>query len=217
MIAVKETAVREVMTRDVVAVHEDADFKAMVTAMRSRHVSAFPVIDTSGRVIGVVSEADLLLKEATSAPGEGAVWLPRLRERSKAAGTCAAEVMTRPAVTIHEDAPVGQAARLMRSRQVKRLPVVDDDGQLLGIVTRTDLLAVFERPDDEIRDEVVKEVIGGKFGLDPELVEVIVRYGVVTLAGTLPSGTDAFRVLGTIKHLEGVVGVRSRLSYPQAN
>ena len=211
----KATAVKEVMTSGVVAVHEDADFKAMVTVMRGRHISAFPVIDVSGRVIGVVSEADLLLKEAMPALGEGAVRIARIKERSKAAGTCAAEVMTKPAVTIREDALVGEAARLMRSRKVKRLPVIDDSGRLRGIVTRTDLLAVFERPDEEIRGEVVTEVICGEFGLDPELVVVIVRFGIVTVAGSTPSGADAFRILDAIKHLEGVVGVRNRLSYPE--
>lgn len=215
MIAVKETAVREVMTSGVMAVRADADFKAMVTVMRSQRISAFPVIDTEGRVIGVVSEADLLLKEAASVPGEGAVWLPRLLDRSKAAGICAAEVMTKPAITIREDASVGVAARLMRSRKLKRLPVVDGDGQLRGIVTRTDLLAVFERPDDEIRAEIADDVISAEFELDPELVVVIVRFGVVTVTGSVPSGAVAFRILDAIKHLEGVVGVRNRLSYPE--
>jgi CBS-domain-containing membrane protein len=141
--------------------------------------------------------------------------LSRLRDRSKAAGVCAAEVMTKPAVTIGGDAPVTEAARLMRLRKVKRLPVVDDDGRLRGIVTRTDLLAVFERPDDEIRAEVMNDIIGAEFGLDQERVAVIVRFGVVTVAGSVPSGAVAFRILDAIKHLEGVVGVRNRISYPE--
>jgi CBS domain-containing protein len=212
---VKATTVKGVMTSSVVAVREDADFKEMVTVMRSRRISAFPVIDASGRVVGVVSEADLLLKETTPALPEGAIRLPwRLRGQSKAAGVTAAEMMTKPAVTIHEDAPVAEAARLMQSRKVKRLPVVDVNGRIRGIITRTDVLSVFERPDHEIWDEVIKEVILGEFGLDPEMFVVTVRSGIVTVTGSMERRADALSLLATIRHLEGVIGVRDRLSYP---
>ena len=126
----------------------------------------------------------------------------------------AAEVMTKPAVTIGEEAPVAEAARLMQSRRLKRLPVVDDYGRLHGIVSRADVLSVFERPDFEIRDDVVKEVILGDFGLDPEMFVVTVRSGVVTVTGSVDRRTDALALLGAIRHLEGVVALRDRLSYP---
>jgi CBS domain-containing protein len=217
VVAVKTTTVQRVMTASVVAVREDADFKEMVTAMRSHRISAFPVLDAAGRVIGVVSEADLLVKEATPGPPPGLVRLAwMLRERSKATGLTAADVMTKPAVTIREDAPVGDAARLMQSRRVKHLPVVDDDGRLRGIVSRADVLSVFERPDDEIRDEVVKGIIVADFGLDPELLVVTVRSGIVTVTGSVERRADALGLLGAIRHAEGVVGVRDRLSYPSA-
>jgi CBS domain-containing protein len=212
----KATTVKGVMTSRVVAVREDADFKEMVTVMRGRRISAFPVIDASTRVVGVVSEADLLLKETTQAlpPGAtGRAW--RLKDRSKADGVTAAELMTKPAVTVHEDAPVALAARLMQSRKVKRLPVVDGDGRLRGIITRTDVLSVFERPDHEIWDEVIKDVIIGEFGLDPELFVVTVRSGIVTITGLVERRPDALSLLATIRHLEGVIGVRDRLSYPE--
>jgi CBS domain-containing protein len=213
--AVKVTTVKSVMTSSVVAVREDADFKEMVAVMRSRRISAFPVIDASSNVIGVVSEADLLLKETVPALPQGAIRLAwRLKDRSKAAGTTAAEVMTKPAVTVQEDAPVAKAARLMQSRKVKRLPVVDDNGRLRGIVTRTDLLSVFERPDYEIRDEAVKDVIAGEFGLDPGLFVVTVRSGIVTITGSVQHRAHALSLLATLRYLEGVVGVRDRLSYP---
>jgi CBS domain-containing protein len=215
VIAVKVTTVQGVMTSSVVAVREDADFKEMVAVLRSRRISAFPVIDPSGRVIGVVSEADLLLKETAPALPQGAVRLAwRLKDRSKAAGVTAAEIMTKPAVTIHQDAPVAEAARLMQTRRVKRLPVVDDDGRLRGIVTRADLLSVFERPDHEIWDEVVKGVIVGEFGLDASLFVVTVRSGIVTVTGSVQRRADALSLLGAIRYLEGVVAVRDRLSYP---
>lgn len=211
----KVTTVKGVMTDSVVAVREDADFKEMVTVMRSRRISAFPVIDTSGRVLGVVSEADLLLKETTPALPQGAIRLAwRLRDRSKAAGMTAAELMTKPAVTIREDAPVAEAARLMQSRKVKRLPVVDGNGRLRGIITRTDVLSVFERPGYEIWDEVIKDVIAGEFGLDPEMFVVTVQSGIVTVTGSVDRRPNALSLLATIRHLEGVIGVRDRLSYP---
>jgi CBS domain-containing protein len=215
VIAMRATTVRDVMTTSVVAVRENADFKEMVTVMRSRRVSAFPVLDNADKVIGVVSEADLLLKEAAPEFPKGLVRLSwRLTERSKAAGVTASDVMTKPAVTITEDAPAAEAARLMQSRRVKRLPVVDDYGRLRGIVTRSDVLSVFERPDEEIWDDVVKDVIIGKLGLDAELFVVNVRSGVVTVTGSVDRHADALALLGAIRHLEGVVGVRDRLSYP---
>jgi len=209
----KETAVEEIMTTRVVAVREEATFKEMVAALRSSRVSAFPVLDGIDRVIGVVSEADLLAKEAGPALGRRA-WRPK--ERAKATGVIAAELMTTPAITVAGDASVAEAAALMRSRRVKRLPVVDRNGRLRGIVSRADLLAVFERPDCEICDEAVKAVVEGEFGLDPEMFVVTVRSGVITVTGSVDKRADALGLLNAIRHLEGVVAVRDRLSYPAA-
>jgi CBS domain-containing protein len=214
----KTTTVRDVMTTSVVAVREHAGFKEMVAVMRGRRVSAFPVIDATNRVIGVVSEADLLLKEADPALLQDRVrraWRPR--ERSKAAGVTAAEVMTAPAVTIGPGAPVAEAARVMQSRRVKRLPVVDDDGRLRGIISRADVLSVFERPDAEIWDDVVKGVIEAESGLDPEMYVVTVSSGVVTVTGSVDRRADALGLLDAIRHLGGVVALRDRLSYPPAD
>ncbi|HUA31878.1 MAG TPA: CBS domain-containing protein [Streptosporangiaceae bacterium] len=201
------------MTTRVVAVREAATFKEMVAALRSDRVSAFPVLDGIDRVIGVVSEADLLAKEASTALGRQA-WRPR--ERAKAVGVTAAELMTSPAVTIAEDATAAQAAALMRSRRVKRLPVVDHNGRLRGIVSRSDVLAVFERPDREICDEAIKGVLAGDFGLDPEMFVITVRSGVLTVTGSVDRRADALGLLNAIRHVEGVVAVRDRLSYPAA-
>jgi CBS domain-containing protein len=216
VIAVKETKVKDVMTASVVAVRENADFKEMVTVMRSRKVSAFPVIDADGRVIGVVSEADLLLKQATPALPRGAIRLAwRLRQQSRANGTTAAQVMTRPPVTISQDAPAAQAAHLMQSRRVKRLPVIDPDGKLRGIVSRADLLSVYERPDSEIRDEIIKAVLVGEFALDELMFAVTVQSGVVTITGPVGNRATALSLLATIRYAEGVIAVRDHLSYPE--
>jgi CBS domain-containing protein len=216
VIAVKATTVKDVMTTGVVAVREDADFKEMVTVLRSRRVSAFPVLDTADKVIGVVSEADLLLKMAASELPRGRIRLAwRQTQRSKAAGVTAAEVMTKPAVTIGQDAPIAEAARLMQSRRVKRLPVVDDNDRLRGIISRADALSVFERADQEIRDDVIKDVIVGELGLNPETFVVAARSGVVTVTGSVSRRRDALGLLVALRHLEGVVAVRDRLSYPR--
>jgi CBS-domain-containing membrane protein len=216
VIAVKETKVKDVMTASVVAVRETADFKEMVTVMRSHRISAFPVIDGDSRVIGVVSEADLLLKEATPALPQGTIRLAwRLRQRSRADGTTAAEVMSTPAMTIRQDAPVAEAARLMQARRVKRLPVVDADGRLQGIVSRADLLRVYERPDTDIRHDVVKGVLIGEFGLDELMFAVTVKSGVVTIIGPVDERSVALSLLAATRYVEGVVAVRDRLSYPE--
>jgi CBS domain-containing protein len=215
VIAVKETQVKDVMTATVVAVRQNADFKEMVTAMRSRRVSAFPVLDDQDRVIGVVSEADLLLKQATPPLSQGMIRLAwRLREKAKANGATAAEVMTSPAAMIRQNAPVGDAARLMQSRRVKRLPVVDEAGRLVGIVSRSDLLSIYERPDADIRDDVVKEVLIEEFGLDEQMFVVTVRSGIVTVTGSVDLRAVAVSLLAGIRYVEGVVAVRDRLSYP---
>jgi CBS domain-containing protein len=213
VIALKATTVKDIMTTSVVAVREQASFKEMIAALRSRRISAFPVLDAADRVIGVVSEADLLAKEAGTAPARR---VRRPRERSKAAGVTAAEVMTAPAVTVGPDASAAEAAALMQARRVKRLPVVDHNGHLRGIVSRADVLSVFERPDHEIWDEVIKGVVIGEFDLEPALFVVTVRSGVVTVTGSVDRRADALAMLDAIRHLEGVVALRDRLSYPAA-
>lgn len=210
------STVKDVMTTAVAAVPETAGYKDILTPMRSRHVSAVPVLDSAGQVTGVVSEADLLRKLAAPALPAGTIRLAwRLRERSKATALTAAELMTTPAVTIRPDAPVASAARLMQTSRVKRLPVVDTDGKLAGIVSRADVLSVFERNDGKIRKEVIEEVIAGQFQLDPHAFDVTVTSGIVTISGSLNRRTVALNLLGAIRHVEGVVGVRDRLAYPR--
>jgi CBS-domain-containing membrane protein len=210
-----DSRVRDVMTKDVVSVRETAGYKDIVAVMRELHVSAFPVLDEEDHLVGVVSEADLLLKEVSQeARGRYLISTGRRGERAKAVGFTAAELMNKPAVIIGPDDSVAGAARLMYDRHVKRLPVVDDEGHLVGIVSWVDVLSVFDRPDSEIRDEVIKNIILGDFALDPHTIDVTVRSGVVTIAGQVESRAVARDLIGTLRHAEGVVGVRSRLSYP---
>jgi len=207
--------VKDVMTTHVVAVRMNATYKEMAARLRELRVSAFPVLDDDNKVVGVVSEADLLTKEALeySVPG----LMGRIlhgRERAKAAAVTAAELMTKPAVTIGPREPVSHAARLMYSRKVKRLPVVDDDGRLVGIVSRADLLSVFSRPDAEIRHDIIENVFIGTVVTDPARFTVTVKDGVVTVEGKPENASVGRDMIEEIRHVEGVVAVRDRLSYP---
>jgi CBS domain-containing protein len=213
-----KSAVKDVMTTHVVAVRRNASFKEIAARLRGFRVSAFPVLDGDNKVIGVVSEADLLTKGVLNGghPGMPGMITGMLhhREQEKAAGVTAGDLMTHPAVTITPEEPVEQAARVMYLRKVKRLPVVDDEGHLVGIITRSDVLAAYNRPDEEIWREITGEVILNGFLVDPARFAVTVQEGIVTLEGTpenLQLGRD---IAVAIQHVEGVVAIRDRLSYP---
>lgn len=207
--------VKDVMTADVVSVRETAEYKDLVSVLRELHVSALPVLDEADHLVGVVSEADLLLKEVgQEALGDYLISSGRRGERAKAAGMTAAQVMTTPAVTIRPDDSLAHAARLMHDRHVKRLPVVDQAGRLVGIVSRVDLLSVFDRPDSEIRAAVREDIIARDFALDPDAFDVQVTSGIVTITGQVETHAVAQHLLDALRHAEGVVGVRSRLRFP---
>ncbi len=206
--------VAEVMTYNVVAVRKEAEFKEIVSVMHRRRVSAFPVLDADDRVIGVVSEGDLLPREAYPARPRTTSHVQRRRVPAKAEAMTAEELMTSPAVTIEPQATVTEAARVMFSHKVKRLPVVADDGRLVGIVSRVDLLGVYDRPDAQIGTEIAERVIAGDFVFDPQEFTVGVSSGVVTIAGRVASEKVAVSLLQAIWDVAGVVDVRDRLSYP---
>jgi len=200
--------VKDVMTTEVVAVRRGATFKDMAAALRRYRVSALPVIDDQEKVIGVVSEADMLVKEVPLGLIDGLV---HHREVHKAAGLTAGDLMTHPAVTVRPDDSVEHAARLMYNLRIKRLPVVDAGGGLVGVISRTDLLAVYDRPDAEIRAEIEglirHEFLPGQFA-------VTVEDGVVTLAGSPETAALGHHIVGKVRHVQGVVAVRDQLSYP---
>ena len=180
-------------------------------------MSAFPVVDDDGRVIGVVSEADMLVKEALNGSRAGAVTaMLHRRERDKADGLTAGDLMTHPAVTVTPQETVEHAARLMYTLRVKRLPVIDAGGCLIGIVSRTDVLAVYDRPDDEIRAEINDKVILQGLLVDPRQFAVTVQAGVVTLEGSPETASLGHHLVRNVRHVQGVVAVRDRLTYPPA-
>jgi CBS domain-containing protein len=209
--------VADVMTRDVVAVRADASFKEIAAMLRGLRVSAFPVLDDDNKVIGVVSETDLLPKEALEAGYEGhRGWRSARRhhtELAKAPGVTAADLMSRPPVTVGPYDLVSHAAHVMYDQRITRLPVVGAGGRLVGIVSRSDVLSVFSRPDEDIRREITEKIIVRNFHADPALVTVSVTDGIVTLDSTPETAITGHKIAGEVRHMEGVVAVRERVSH----
>lgn len=200
--------VSDVMTHTAIAVGRHASYKEIVALMEQWKVSALPVLEGEGRVIGVVSEADLLPKEGfrdDSPDGEAAEGRS-LGDRAKAGAVYAEDLMSAPAVTVHADATLAEAARIMARRRVKRLPVVDGVGLLEGVVSRSDLLKVFLRPDEEIAEEIrqtVLPVVPAAAG-----VQATVTDGVVTLTGPLRDRSLVPLLARAVRAVEGVVDIR---------
>jgi CBS domain-containing protein len=197
--------VKDVMTTRVIAARADASYADLAAMLREHRVSGFPVLDGDGVVVGVVSESDLLARQ--EAPG------PR-RKRASTAELTAADLMSWPPATIGPDETVRHAARLMYARRLRRLPVVDQRGRLIGLVTRADLLSAFTRPDDEIRREITQDVIADGFFTDPDRLVVTVKDGIVTLAGAPGSVILGRNIADQARHVEGVIAVRDRFTYP---
>ncbi|MFJ9898292.1 CBS domain-containing protein [Streptomyces sp. NPDC091280] len=204
--------VSDVMTRSVATVDGAASFKDIVRAMQERRVSALPVLDAADRVIGVVSEADLLPKEEfRDSDPDRYTQLRRLSDLRRAGSVTADELMTSPALTVPADVTLAQAARDMVRARVKRLPVVDDDGRLLGIVSRADLLKVFLREDEEIAEEVRREVVAYLFPAPDSQVRVAVGDGIVTFGGRVRDTSLVPAAARLARGVEGVVDVRFEL------
>jgi len=213
----RNSTVYDVMTRDVVSILEFTPYKDVVRILLEHDISAVPVVDDRYHVRGVVSEADLIEKEAQQVEGYPEPWELLTRRgrgaHSKAWAESAAELMTAPAITARVGTSVAQAARLMRKNGVKRLPVLDEDGVLVGIVSRSDLLKPFLRSDEGIRDAVLEDVLRGSMCVDPQSVDVNVRDGVVTLTGEMENEFVAADTVRLVRDLGGVVSVVDRLRY----
>jgi len=210
--------VSDVMTHAVAAVDRGTAFKDIVRMMQDRKVSAVPVVDGGNKVVGVVSEADLLPKEEfRDSDPDRYTQLRRLSDLAKAGSVTAGELMTSPALTVRADATLAQAAREMARARVKRLPVVDGTGRLEGIVSRADLLKVFLRDDEEIAEEVRREVVSYLFPAPASTVHVEVRDGVVTLGGRVGDTSLVPVAARLVRAVEGVVDVEFALDGPDHN
>lgn len=218
--------IKELMTPDPVVVPPDMKVQALVRLLADRHLSGVFVVDAAGAPLGVVTEADLVRRLAPQ-DEEGLGWLARLavdadraaRRYARVHGRCARDVMSPTLVSVHEDAPAGEAAQLMRDRRIRRVAVLRD-GRLVGVVSRADLLkAVVAQPDRlgtesddaQIRRTIVAEMRRQPWA-DTELTAVTVSGGVVTFEGYCRSDKvrRALRVLA--ERVDGVRRVEDRLT-----
>lgn len=212
----KSLTVADVMTRDVVLVGEAEPYRSIIDLLTERRISAVPVVDAAGRVVGLVSEADLLHRvEFIGEEHERRVFERPARHeaRVRSHAAVARDLMSTPAVTVAPDTPVARAARMMTSARVKRLPVVDEVGVLVGIVSRVDLLRMYVRGDDEIRQDVLAKVVHDAMWIDPDAVGVGVADGVVTLRGTVDRKSTAAILLRLTESVPGVIEVASQLAW----
>jgi len=206
----------EVMTGDPIAVGPETPLKDVAAILIEKGISGVPVIGERLEVLGVVSEADIIAKEAGPDPRDRRLisWLlggTHVNEERVAART-AAEAMGAPAITVGAGETVAVAARLMLSHGIKRLPVVDEDGALIGIVTRTDLVRAFARSDEEVEREI-RETLLETLWLDEPGLDVRVARGEVRLAGKMHRRSDAELLARLAGRVPGVVDVHTTLRW----
>lgn len=211
--------VKDVMTTEVITAGSDTPYKEMVERMYSGSVSGLPVLDEDGRLVGIVTEADLLLA-GEDEPRHRTLLLrwaanpKRLAALAKSAQDVrAADIMTKDVVTVHPDDTVREAASILLKAEVKRLPVVDEGGRVVGVVSRRDLLSPYLRPDEEIAREVSEEVIYRTMWIDPTTVRVRVDEGVVRLEGRVDHKSSKELMVELVGRVDGVVGVDDRLTF----
>jgi len=209
--------VKELMTPDPIAVGPELSLKDVAAILSEHGISGLPVVGREREVLGVVSEADILVKERGPDPRHGGLlgWLLEggRADREKLSARTAGEAMTSPAITIGAGKHVSQAARLMIEKGIKRLPVVDRTGALVGIVTRSDLVRVFARPDDEIAREIREDVVTRTLWIEEPGLDIRVERGEVTLSGELERKSDVDLLARFTARVPGVISVRSALRW----
>ncbi|MCX5205784.1 CBS domain-containing protein [Streptomyces sp. NBC_00237] len=217
----KHGKIGSVMTTEVVTARPDTPFKEVARLLTTRRISGLPVVDTDDHVVGVISETDLLAREAEAPdpyePPRRFRW-PRTstaaRSRAhRAVARTAGELMSKPAVCVHAENTIAEGARTMAQHTIERLPVVDEEDRLVGIVTRRDLLQIFLRTDAVIRHEVIEAVLVQTLWLAPRSIEVLVADGVVTLHGQLERRSEIPVAVHMTRQVDGVVAVVDQLSY----
>jgi CBS domain-containing protein len=216
---VEKRTVEHVMTQDLVTARGDTPFKELVKEMARQDVSGVPIVDAEHHLIGIVTEADLLRAGEHVEPPPGLLLEmfidPKRLEQIEqhGAGLRARDVMTHDLVTVTPGTSIHEAAQTMLRREVKRLPVLDEHGTLVGIVSRRDLLRPFLRDDEEIRSEVLEEIFVRTMWIDPRGFGVAVEGGVVTLEGKVDLKSSTEILVEFVRRVPGVVGVENRLTY----
>jgi len=211
--------INDVMTVDVATVHPETPLKEVVRILVERRISGVVVVDDTDRILGIVSEADLLIKE------QGAEALPRRRaerllgsSRERKAGlakvgaTTAGEAMTSPAVTIARDRSLAAAAALMTDLRINRLPVAEV-GRLVGIVSRADLIRAYVRSDRQIADTITDDLLLRELLVDPAAFDVVVTNGVVQIRGHAETRSLARTIEKLVRAQPGVIAVEADISW----
>lgn len=210
----RHTTVADVMATELVTATPDASFAHLAKLLHTAGVRAVPILDAAGVLMGVVSEADLMAAAARpdTAPGRWrARHIRRDQPEAKAGATTAAELMTAFVEAVAPTTSVATAARLMVERHFRWLPVCDEAGRVVGVISRSDVLTVFLHDDASTRAEVVDDVLSGTPGA--ENVRVDVRDGVVTLSGEVPDRGEGERLVRATERVEGVIAVVDHLAY----
>lgn len=205
--------VSDLMTRDVVSVKPTMTLREVAALLAEKRISGMPVVNDESEVVGVISEADILVKAGgSSSRGRLLGWLlePDFGDEDKIRAETVGEAMSAPALTIPSHRPVHEAARLMVAEGVNRLPVVED-GRLIGILTRADVVRAFSRSDDEIAEEIRSDILRRTFWLEPGRVSVTVVDGTVTLEGEVETAADEEVLPALVARVPGVVAVHAEL------
>jgi CBS domain-containing protein len=213
--------VKDLMTTDVLTVRPSTLLKDAAALLAERRISGLPVVDDEGRVLGVLSEGDILYKEtgAKDKPGliDRLLSVPPVGVDLKLAAKTVGEAMTTPALTIRPRRPVTEAASVMIEEGVNRLPVIDDEERLIGIITRADLVRAFVRSDAEIEHEIRDDVFHRTLWLEPDTLQIEVKEGEVRLSGEVETRTDAELIPTFVQRVPGVVSVLSKLRWRDEN
>ncbi len=207
--------VGDVMTRDVRTIGGDAPLKEAAILMVRVGISGLPVVDDERKVVGIITEADFVTAEANRSWGRQRRRLLAnfLGEAEPPQAKTVADVMTSDPHTVDRDSSVTEAARRMTDLRVKRLPVVTPDGTLEGIISRADVMGAFARADDQLRDEVVNDVLIGVLQLDSSNVAVTVTDGVVNLVGSVATRSESRLLEELSVRVEGVISVESAVTW----
>jgi CBS domain-containing protein len=212
--------VRDMMTTTVVTATPETPLKEVARRMVEHSISGIPVVDAGGRVVGVVSEADFLIKAggAEAIRRRPLAWLfgeSRATRHSmeKVQAIVARDAMTSPAITIAADRPVRDAADIMIDRRVNRLPVVDEAGGLVGIVTRADVVRAFVRPDQELARVIRTDILERSLWIEPHDLELSVSGGIVSVKGAVDRRSTAEVLEELVGRVDGVVAVETDLTW----
>lgn len=209
----------ELMTTDIITVGPDAPLKEAARRMIEAGISGLPVTDDEGALVGVITEADFVANEAgRRAPKRAGLLRHWLREDDMPASERRVkDVMSAQVKTLSPDADHAEAARTMQREGIKRIPVVDESGRLVGIVSRGDILRAFNRPDAVIISEITDHILREVLWIDPKLVSVTCDDGNVVLSGRLETRSDAQLLAELTRRLDGVASVNDQLAWSYDN